>query len=173
VVWAKAYGSSGPDFGYDVQITSDGGFVVVGYYTSSGDTNAVIVKTYSNGNVQWYRVLGGTQMDALYSVVQTSDGGFIATGITFSFGSGNADVFLARLDSSGTLQWSKTYGGSQWDHASSIRQTSEGGYVMLGRTRSFTAGNFDFFLIKTDALGNIGTCGIAQNVSQTISTPIN
>jgi hypothetical protein len=95
VVWAKAYGSSGPDFGYDVQITSDGGFVVVGYYTSSGDTNSIIVKTNSSGNVQWYRVLGGTQMDAFYSVVQTSDGGFIATGITYSFGSGNADVFFS------------------------------------------------------------------------------
>jgi len=171
VVWARAYGRSGPDFGYDVQITSDGGFVVVGYYTSSGDTNAIIVKTNSSGNVQWYRVLGGTQMDAFYSVKQTSDGGFIATGITKSFGSGNEDVFLARFNSSGALQWSKTYGGSQWDHASSIQQTSEGGYVMLGRTRSFTAGNFDFFLIKTDTGGNIGTCGIVQNVSLTTSTP--
>jgi hypothetical protein len=171
VVWAKAYGSSGPDFGYDVQITSDGGFVVVGYYTSSGDTNAIIVKTNSSGDVQWYRVFGGTQMDAFYSVDQTSDGGFIATGRTNSFGSGSADVLLARLDSSGTLQWSKTYGGSQWDHASSIQQTSDGGYVMLGRTRSFTAGNYDLFLIKTDTGGNIGTCAIVQNVSPTISTP--
>jgi hypothetical protein len=163
VVWARAYGSSGPDFGYDVQITSDGGFVV-GY--------SIIVKTNSIGNVQWYRVLGGTRMDAFYSVDQTSDGGFIATGITKSYGSDTiGDVFLARFNSSGTLQWSKTYGGSQWDHASSIRQTSEGGYVMLGRTRSFTAGNFDFFLIKTDTGGNIGTCAIVQNVSPTISTP--
>jgi hypothetical protein len=171
VVWARAYGSSGPDFGYDVQITSDGGFVVVGYYTSSGDTSSIIVKTNSSGNVQWYRVLGGTRMDAFYSVVQTSDGGFIATGRTNSFGSGSADVFLTRFNSSGTLQWSKTYGGSQWDQASSINQTSDGGYVMLGRTRSFTAGNFDFFLIKTDTGGNIGTCDIVQNVSPTISTP--
>jgi len=173
VVWAKAYGSSGADFGYDVQITSDGGFVVVGYYTSSGDTNAIIVKTNSSGNVQWNRVLGGTQMESFYSVAQTSDGGFIATGITRSFGLGSADVFLARFNSSGTLQWSKTYGGSQWDHASSIQQTSEGGYVMVGRTNSpsFTAGNYDFFLIKTDAGGNIGTCAIVQNVSLTPSNP--
>jgi len=172
VVWAKAYGRSGPDFGYDAQITSDGGFVVVGYYTSSGDTNAIIVKTNSSGDVQWYRVLGGTGMDAFYSVAQTSDGGFIATGITKSFGSDTiGDVFLARFNSSGTHQWSKTYGGSQWDHASSIQQTSDGGYVMLGRTRSFTAGNYDLFLIKTDAGGNIGTCGIVQNVSPTSSTP--
>jgi hypothetical protein len=162
VVWAKAYGSSGPDFEYDVQITSDGGFVV---------DYSIIVKTNSSGDVQWYRVLGGTQMDAFYSVDQTSDGGFIATGITRSFGSGSADVFLARLNSSGTFQWSKTYGGSQWDHASSIKHTSEGGYVMAGRTRSFTAGNYDFFLIKTDAVGNIGTCVIVQNVSPTIGTP--
>ena len=162
VVWARAYGSSGPDFGYEVQITSDGGFVV---------DYSIIVKTNSSGNVQWYKVLGGTQTDVFYSVVQTSDGGFIATGRTHSFGSGNADVFLARFNSSGTLQWSKTYGGSQWDHASSIKQTSEGGYVMLGRTRSFTAGSYDFFLIKTDTGGNIRNCDIVQNVSLTGSTP--
>jgi hypothetical protein len=78
---------------------------------------------------------------------------------------------LARFNSSGNLQWSKTYGGSQWDHASSIQHTSDGGYVMLGRTRSFTAGNYDLFLIKTDTGGNIGTCPIVQNVSPTISTP--
>jgi len=73
VVWARAYGSSGPDFGYEVQITSDGGFVV---------DYSIIVKTNSSGNVQWYKVLGGTQTDVFYSVVQTSDGGFIATGRT-------------------------------------------------------------------------------------------
>jgi hypothetical protein len=85
-VWARAYGSSGPDFGYDVQITWDGGFVV---------DYSIIVKTNSSGNVQWYKVLGGTQTDVFYSVVQTSDGGFIATGRTHSFGSGNADAFFS------------------------------------------------------------------------------
>ena len=60
-------------YGYDVQITSDGGSVV---------DYSIIVKTNSSGNVQWYRVLGGTKMDAFYSVDQTSDGGFIATGRT-------------------------------------------------------------------------------------------
>ena len=86
MVWARAYGSSGPDFGYNVQITSDGGFVV---------DYSIIVKTNSSGNVQWYKVLGGTQTDVFYSVVQTSDGGFIATGRTHSFGSGNADAFFS------------------------------------------------------------------------------
>jgi len=86
VVWARAYGSSGPDFGYDVQITSDGGFVVVGYYTSSGDTSSIIVKTNSSGNVQWYRVLGGRKW--MLSIPLIND-------------SGNADVFSVEQD----LRW--------------------------------------------------------------------
>jgi hypothetical protein len=57
------------------------------------------------------------------------------------------------------------------DWAYSVQQTSEGGYIVAGETRSFGAGNYDIFLIKTDANGDIGSCGIVGNASPTVTTP--
>ena len=54
-----------------------------------------------------------------------------------------------------SAMWSQTYGGAGWDAASSVIQTIDGGYVMAGYTRSFSAGDDDdFWLVKTDSFGN-------------------
>jgi hypothetical protein len=76
-------------------------------------------------------------------------------GTTWSFGAGNGDIFLIKTDANGNVQWAKTYGGTYWDWAFSVRQTSDGGYIVAGTTWSFGAGDYDIFLIKTDANGNI------------------
>jgi len=67
--------------------------------------------------------------------------------------------------------FAKTYGGTGWDVAFSVQQTSEGGYIMAGYTASFGAGGLDIFLIKTDANGNIGSCSIVQNANPAVTTP--
>ncbi len=68
------------------------------------------------------------------------------------------------------VSFAKTYGGTRWDEASSVQQTSDGGYIVAGETWSLGAGGGDIFLIKTDANGNIGSCSIVQNVSPTVNT---
>ncbi len=167
--WAKAYGNTYADFGYDLQITSDGGYVVAGYYTgpTSGDTNSTIFKTDSMGNLQWYRILGGTNTDIFYSVWQTLDGGYVAVGLTRSFGAGGADVFLTRFSSIGNLHWSKAYGGTGQEHGSDIQQSLDGGFVIVGRTNtsSFSSGSYDLLLIKTNSLGNVGSCTHVYNIN--------
>jgi len=52
-------------------------------------------------------------------------------------------------------EWNKTYGGASWDYAFSVVQTSEGGYAIAGATSSFGVGSLDFWLVKTDADGNM------------------
>jgi len=171
VQWAKTYGGTYYDNAYSVQQTSDGGYIVAGYtYPSLGYPDIFLMKTDANGNIQWAKTYGGTDDDAAYSVQQTSDGGYILAGGTDSFGAGSGDLFLINTDASGNIIWAKTYGGIYRDSATSVQQTSDGGYIVAGGTWSFDVSVADLFLIKTDANGNIGSCEIVQNVSPTVNT---
>jgi hypothetical protein len=156
IQWAKTYGGTRYDWAYSVQQTSDGGYIVVGETGSSviGVGNIFLMKTNASGNVQWAKIYGGGY-ELVYSVQQTLDGGYILAGGTRSFGAGDWDVFLINTDASGNLKWTKTYGGTNWELAYSVQQTSDGGYIVAGTTNSFGAGWGDIFLIKTDANGNI------------------
>jgi hypothetical protein len=173
VQWAKTYGGTSSEQAFSVQQTSDGGYIVAAYTTSfgAGNNDFFFIKTDANGNVQWAKTYGGTNEDWASSVQQTSDGEYIVAGYTASFGAGSYDIFLIKADASGNVQWAKTYGGTSYDYATSVQQTSDGGYIVAGQTYSFGAGGGDFFLIKTDENGNIGSCGIVGNASPTENTP--
>ena len=151
--WAETFGGVYFDVAYSVQQTSDGGYIVAGYTFSSsaGGIDVFLLKT----GTSWARTFGGSSDDQAYSVQQTSDGGYILAGGTYSFGAGGLDVFLLKTDSSGNLQWAKTFGGSSYDRVYSVQQTSDGGYIVAGYTLSFGAGSADVFLLKTDASGNL------------------
>jgi len=170
--FAKTYGGTGYDYAYSVQQTSDGGYIVAGFTSSfgAGSTDIILIKTDANGNIIWAKTYGGTGYDHAYSFQQTSDGGYIVTGRTNSFGAGWYDAFLIKTDANGNIIWAKAYGGTDWDWAYSVQQTSDGGYIVAGYTESFGAGNYDIFLIKTDANGNIGSCSIVRNASPTVYT---
>ena len=120
--------------------------------------------------VKFAKTYGGTDDDGAYSVQHTSDGGYIVAGYTASFGAGRYDIFLIKTDPNGNIQWAKTYGGTSYDYARSVQQTSDGGYIVVGETRSFGAGNYDAFIVKTDENGNIGSCGIVRNATPTVNT---
>jgi len=155
--WVKTFGGSDYDWAFSVQQTSDGGYIVAGETRSfvTGSYYVFLLKTDASGNLQWAKTFGGNNGDYARSVQQTSDGGYIVAGYTWSFGAGGVDIFLLKTDASGNLQWAKTFGGSDWDYASSVQQTSDGGYIVAGYTLSFGAGNNDVFLLKTDASGNL------------------
>jgi uncharacterized delta-60 repeat protein len=173
IIWAKTYGGTGNDWALSVQQTSDGGYIVAGHTNSfgAGYYDIFLVKTDANGNIIWAKTYGGTYSDYAYSVQQTSDGGYIVAGWTGSFGAGYVDIFLVKTDANGNIIWAKTYGGTDWDEALSVQQTSDGGYIVSGYTYSFGAGGLDLFLIKTDANGNIGSCEIVQNANPPVTTP--
>ncbi|MHA2250147.1 MAG: hypothetical protein ACXAD7_07285 [Candidatus Kariarchaeaceae archaeon] len=86
-------------------------------------------------------------------MVSTSDDGALAAGYTYSYGAGNADAWLVKVDSSGQLDWNKTYGGTEDEIAISVQTTSDGGYATTGVTESFGAGSEDMWLVKVDANG--------------------
>ena len=101
------------------------------------------------------------------SVRQTTDGGYIIAGMSNSTNGdvsgnhGNPDYWLVKLDTNGNLQWQKSYGGSAADAASSVRQTSDGGYIIAGQSESNDGdvsgnhGYIDYWIVKTDSNGNL------------------
>jgi hypothetical protein len=155
--WAKTFGATGDDYGYSVELTSDDGFVVVGYQNSftAGGYDIGFLKADHDGNLVWLKYFGGPQDDKGYSVKKTADGGFAITGSTESFGVGGSDVWLIKTDSNGNEQWSKTYGGVQNDVGRSLEETSDGSFVITGITNSLGAGADDVGFLKTDPSGNL------------------
>ncbi len=154
--WSRTFGGSHHDYGYSVQMTSDGGYIIAGYTKSfgAGEEDVYLIKTNAAGNQEWSRTLGGISNDRGYSVQVTSDGGYIIAGHTSSFGAGGWDAYLIKTDAAGNEQWSRTFGGSEGDKAYSVQVTDDGGYVITGETKSFGNVNGDVYLIKTDAAGN-------------------
>ena len=149
-VWAKNYDATSNENAASVQQTSDGGYIVVGH-TAVDDILAM--KFDSSGNRTWTKKMGGSNLDHARFVQQTSDGGYIITGDTDSYGSGNTDILVVKIDSSGNQTWAKTYGGSRADSASSIQQTSDGGYILSGSTRR--PDNYvNLVVVKIDSFGN-------------------
>jgi len=154
--WFKHYGGTGSDSAYSIQQTSDGGYIVAGdtgSYTNGG-ADFAIYKLDSNGNKQWFKHYGGTQADLAHSIQQTTDGGYIVTGQTYSYSYGNNDCAIYKLDSNGNKQWFRHYGGTHWDLGLSIKQTSDGGYIVVGSTHSYTYGSYDLAVYKLNSDGN-------------------
>jgi hypothetical protein len=152
-MWSKTYGET--NYGgcaSSLIVTSDGGYVIAGDSSATGESvNFYLVKTDASGNMIWQKTYGDGIEDRTASVIHTSDGGYALAGFTFSFA--GTDVWLGKTDADGNLEWSQTYGGTGDDAASSVVQTSDGGYVLAGDTTSFGAGDYDFWLVKTEAEG--------------------
>jgi hypothetical protein len=155
-LWSRTYGGSGYDFCRSIQVTPDSGFVMAGLTSSfgQGGSDAYLIRTNKNGDILWTRTFGGMLDDAIYSVGLTSDGGYIVTGGTMSFGAGNWDVYLIKTNSAGDPLWSKTFGGYSEERCHEVFETSDGGFIVFGYTSSFGSGQYDMYLIKTDARGN-------------------
>jgi len=101
----------------------------------------------------WSRSYGGNGFDKLNGIVQAPDGGFVATGVSDSVSAGGTDVWLMKINEAGDLLWRKSFGGADIDGGNTIIAT-DSGYVILGYTRSFGAGRYDFWLIGTDLDGD-------------------
>jgi hypothetical protein len=181
IQWQNTIGGDSDDVLRSVYQTTDGGYILGGYSYSdiSGDkTEATyggsdywIVKTDSLGNIQWQHTIGGSLTDNLRSIIQTSDGGYLMGGESNSHPSGNKtvnthgsnDYWVVKTDSTGAIQWQFSHGGTNDDLLYSLIQTTDGGYLYGGYSRSNangdktvgTNGVDDYWLIKANASGAI------------------
>jgi hypothetical protein len=155
MLWSKVYGVNGECL-MDIVQTADGyGMVGFTYAYAVGDRDMWLVKTNASGDMQWYKTYGTEAGETCYALIQTFDGGYALAGDTTSFGAGDVDFWLIKTDSLGNHLWDKTYGGISHEILHDLVQTSDGGYALLGYTSSFGAGGIDFWLVKTDASGNM------------------
>jgi len=112
------------------------------------------IKGVESPPIEWNKTYGGTGLENARCMIQTSDGGYALAGDTASFGAGRKDFWLVKTDASGNMEWNQTYGGVRAEIAFSVVETSDGGYALAGRTKSFGASGSDFWLVKVDSSGN-------------------
>jgi hypothetical protein len=146
--WSRSFGLEWPDGATGVEQTADGGYVLAGYTRSygEGDFNAWLIKTDADGNAQWEAAYGGNSWELAKGVQQASDGGYIVVGTTTSFGAWK-QAWLIKTDAVGTQEWSKTFGGDADEWGLAVQQTSDGGYILAGKTTSFGVGDLDAYLV--------------------------
>jgi hypothetical protein len=154
-LWTKRTGGAGYEQFFDVVEQTDGSLIIVGETTSygAGGADVWVAKYTSAGALSWMKTYGGTNYDEGFAIGKTSDGGFIITGQTNSWGAGNLDAFLLKIDSAGTMQWLKTYGGTAADIGYSLKQATDNGYYLAGQTYNTSNSLADVLLIKTNLNG--------------------
>jgi len=157
-LWTRTYGAPGSynDRANSVALTSDGGFVMAGYTNGygAGLWDFYLVKVDAAGDTVWTRTYGGSYGEEAFCVEETSDEGFIIAGYTESFGAGNQDFYVVRTDPTGNSLWERTYGGYDHDYAKCVKETPDGGFIIVGSTASFGAGFTDCYIVRTDASGD-------------------
>ncbi|MDD5528985.1 MAG: T9SS type A sorting domain-containing protein [bacterium] len=154
--WTKIFYKDDWVEGFSVQQTLDGGYILTGRAVlQSANVNDVwLIKTSASGDTLWTKTFGGTEWDQGESVRQTSDSGYIIAGTTESYGAGDRDIWLIKTDKSGNTMWTKTFGGTGWDEGRAVKQTSDGGYIIVGTKESYGTGTSDIWLIKTGISGD-------------------
>ncbi len=176
IQWQKVLGgSTGCDFANSILSTTDGGYIFVGHTDShdgdvtanAGERDVWFVKLSSTGSIQWQKTVGGAENDYAFSLQSTPDGGFVAAGYTYSNNGdvsgnhGDADAWIVKINSTGGIQWQKSLGGSNEDIARSIQLTTDGGYIVVGSSKSNNGdvsgnkGDADAWVVKLNGTGGI------------------
>jgi Secretion system C-terminal sorting domain len=175
IQWKKTYGGNSDEQPYSIQLTKDGGYVVVGYTLSNnGDVSGNhgyydvwVLKINDIGVIEWQKCLGGSDWEEAWDIQQTKDGGYILAGrsrlpdgdVTANHGA--LDYWVVKLDSTGALEWQRSHGGSEDDMAYAVKQTFDGGYIVCGESSSNDGsvtgnkGSSDYWVLKLNYEGKI------------------
>jgi hypothetical protein len=155
VVWERVIGNKGDEYGYAIAQDTTGNIFVCGKTNSTGTVGGFdmcLLKLDSTGTLLWQHTYGGSGDDFANSMLLDSTGDIIMAGGTTSFGNGGNDVYLVKVNSSGTMLWSKTYGKSGDELAYGLAQVKDSGYILAGVTTSYL--NNKGYVIRTDNIGD-------------------
>jgi hypothetical protein len=153
-VWTRTFGEeNGSEEGFDVETAIDDGYVAVGSSEIEGNCDLLLVKADSKGEEVWTKRFDRSEEDRGSSVQATEDGGYIIAGTTKTEDDGS-DLWLLKVDGNGEQVWESTYGGTGDDEGFCARETTDGGYVLVGGREAFSGLGKNLWLLKTDSLGN-------------------
>ncbi len=182
IEWEKTFGGSKIDMTSSMIQSSDGGYAVCGYTHSkgAGQSDFWVIKLNRQGTLEWENTFGASLSDGAYSIIQTNDGGYAVCGytripISNSDSFGDSDACIIKLNSQGTIEWEKTFGGSylSTDYLSSMIQTSDGGYAVCGGTESKGAGSEDVWVIKLSGTESYVTSKYNESLQITVNVDMN
>ncbi|MBA3970751.1 MAG: hypothetical protein H0X46_01150 [Bacteroidetes bacterium] len=155
-IWTKTIGGAADDEAMEIIRSSDGGLIIVGNTSSygAGGSDIFLVKIDTTGALLWQKYFGGPGNELGEDILQTPDGNFMITGVTNSSGSGLRDVYVVKVNASGTLLWSKTFGGPADDGGSSLCNADSGNVMLFNYTDNYGALNRDMYVIKINGIGD-------------------
>ena len=154
-LWSKYYGGGGFEDANSIVLLPDNGFILGGQGTNgSNGLDLSLVRVNSIGDTLWTKKFGTTATDNIEQVIRLADGSFVLTGGTDGPGFGGNDGLLVKVDSGGSVIWSKIYGGNSQDDFHQVYQTSDGSFVMSGTSRSSGAAEPNIWLQKTNSSGD-------------------
>ena len=138
-------------------VDGSGNVYVVGSTGSSGagGNDLLIAKYNTSGSIQWQRTLGGTDTDGGYGIAVDGSGNLYVAGYTRSTGAGGADILIAKYNTSGSIQWQRTLGGTSEEFSNAIAVDGSGNVYVTGRTDSAGAGGYDLLIVKYNTSGSI------------------
>jgi predicted secreted protein len=156
MIWQEIYGGSLSDRGNRLIPDSNGGYLLAGYTQSygAGGYDVWLIKINSSGVPLWQKTYGDTLDDYAFSVIPAENKGYIIAGTTTSTKYGKYDLWVFQVDSMGNLGWQTIMGGDDQDQARSIKQTSDGGYIIAGYTVTDLDRQYDLWLVKLDSNGD-------------------
>ncbi|RLD58530.1 MAG: hypothetical protein DRJ05_07885 [Bacteroidetes bacterium] len=159
LLWTKSYGGTKGEYGEEILIADNNQYFLTGLGGSEdGDIsydpypNSMdywIVKIDSAGNIIWDKILGGTGIDWMRNAIVTNDGGVLSLGISTSDDGdisnphGSWDLWMVKLNNNGEKQWDMSLGGIGSEGGASVKQTDEGGFIVVGSTDGRGGGNYD------------------------------
>jgi hypothetical protein len=158
VEWARSYGGVGADEAFSSTTVTASGYVLAGAHEPGRGANVyevLLLKTNVKGQLEWGKTFGGSGYNRASMVIQTADGGYAIAGDTYEFGAGQSDVLLIKVGNKGQLQWAQTYGSARHEHAHSLLQANDGGFVIVGSTSRTNANKADAVILTIDSDGNL------------------
>ena len=154
VLWQKAYRTSRRDWGFDVEQTVDGGYILAGGAEIDGVVRGRIIKLDVAGNIEWERTYGGNDGGFILAIEVTTDQGYIVAGVLRGSGA-DQDLWVLKLDMTGAIEWQRTFGGGGIEQVFDVHQTANGDYVVAGSTGPSGFSSEDVWIIRLNPAGGV------------------